>query len=671
MVEDMSNDVLIYDIETKTYGKPDVTKDELRLFGCYSYKTNKYYLLKSKEDIQKVINAHKFLVGFNTIKYDNPIMERFGLDLKYKIIIDLRKIFKERAQSMKIKSGMLGDLLMKYSLDYISKIIGIVDDNEGKMEIDYKLFQKTTWTAEETEYIYKYTRKDVEVTKKMYEWIENYFSSFKPFLHQKDVDKKVYLTSSIAKFAYKAICKALNWEEQYGEFGDDDSPGISGGYVAYPAGERFEGDIYCLDFVSEYPHAMMQAGLHGRKKSFNISDVRPTWNGNDMCKLEGTYYIDELNDVDKLIRKLFMTRLFYKRKFLHTNGNVYKMNLISNFINEEMYVVDIENEKNLELIKIKVDDKLVKKYLDLFNSGIDPMEYTIKIIINALYGIFNSSYYSLVYDKIAGGDCTRLGRHWIKYARKKFRDNRYQILYTDTDSIFIKDPFNDKERMLKVKEEIINEIKKSVPFPQYTFDMGIDAEIKYMYFFKGGTKSEENKDEEMDEDDFINKHKGLMKKNYIYVTKDDKVKIKNLGLRKKSNSELSKKIFWDYLVPQIKKGEILFSKTYIKNIMRKLLEENLELAMMRKEVGKFEQYKKSPTCLSGQIAKKYGDGIHFLIPNTKRIGIGIGKFFCTLEEFKQQHMTIDDIDLKNVWQELNYFIKPVVIKNIFSFGEKK
>jgi len=159
-----------------------------------------------------------------------------------------------------------------------------------------------------------------------------------------------------------------------------------------------------------------------------------------------------------------------------------------------------------------------------------------------------------------------------------------------------------------------------------------------------------------------------MKKNYIFITKDNKIIIRNLGIRKKSNSLLSRKIFNDYLVPKIKQGEAKFSKVFIRNTIIKLLEEDVTLASMRKDVGNFEQYKeKSPTCLSAQITQKYGPGIHFLIPNTKGIGVGKGKKYCTVEEFKAHKMNIDHINLDNVWNELNYFIKPVKVKGIFDF----
>jgi len=618
------DETLIYDCETQTFGTPDALKDRLKIFGCYSYKTKKYYLLRDKEQIQKIINAHKYLVGFNNVGhklggkfipgYDNPILKREGIDLNYKIIIDLQAVFKSRASQMKIKEGMLGDLLMIYSLNYISKTLGIVDDKDGKLDIDYSVFRKETWSKEETKLICEYTKRDIEVTKKLYEWVEEYFDGFKPFLTDEDVRKKVYINSSIARFAYKAICKAMNWSEKYSEE-TSDGDRIQGGYVSYPAGEMFEGNIYLLDFNSLYPHCMIQGNLYGRKKinfdNINIED-RPIWTGGKW-KINGTYYADKLSGVCELFRQ------WYKQR-----------------------------------------DELKKKK--------DRKEYTIKIILNASYGIMNNIYYENVYDRIGGADCTTLGRQWIKYTRKIFRDNGYIVAYTDTDSIYIVDTFNNKDKLMALKDKIVNDIKATVPFPQDTFDMGVDDEIKYLYFFKGKNKDDKDSDIEMDEQDFMDKPKGFMKKNYIYVTKDNEVVIKNLGIKKKSVSPLSRKIFFEHLVTKIKEGQIKFSKTYIYNLINELLQKDISLACMRKEVGDISQYSKTaPNSLSAQISREYGAGIHFLIPNNKGLGIGMGKKFCKLDDFKKMNLTVNDIDLDNIWKELNYFIKPVVTKNIFEF----
>lgn len=610
MGQEIEPDVLIVDIETKTEGKPNPDKDILRVFGCYSYRTHKAYILTNTEDMHKIIHAHKFIVGFNIKKYDVPVMKRAGLDFEYKILIDLFEIFKERAVAMKVAKGMLGDLLMSYSLDFISRTVGVVDDDTAKLDdFDYQLLNKPHWTQEDITKIKKYTLRDIEITKKLYEWTEEYFLPFKDFLREDDIRKKKYLTVTIAKFAYKAICKAMKWEEQYGEV--TGPSGIAGGYVAFPAGEKFEGNVYCLDFASLYPHVMVQYNLYGRDKENDTK--RKIWD-TTLWKTEGKYYSDAMSGVCELLHRWYKERVVFKK------------------------------------------------------AG-DRREYSIKIILNAIYGILNNSYYTRVYDIVAGGDCTRLGRQWVKFARKRFKESGYTVIYTDTDSVYLIDNFNDEEKLIKIKDDIISTIKSGVPFPVDTFDMNIEAKISCIFFFKGGVEDKDT-DVEMDEDDFINKSKGLMKKNYIYLTTDGKLVLKNLGVKKKSISALTKKIFWEFLVPSIKeKHEVQFNKTYLQNLILELLQKDVSLAAMRKNVGVSGDYANtSPTGLPAQITQRYGAGIHFLIPNTRGIGVGKGKSYCTIEEFRQHKLRLEDIDLSNIWKELEYFTKPVVMKNIFDFG---
>lgn len=362
-----------------------------------------------------------------------------------------------------------------------------------------------------------------------------------------------------------------------------------------------------LSHNSLYPHIMMQCNLFGRQKKL---DDRPVWNGADIWKTEGKYYSDNQSGITALLHRWYHDRVNFKKQK-------------------------------------------------------DRREYTLKIALNTIYGLSDNPYYSLVYDNIAAGDCTRLGRQFIKYVRKQYRQAGYKVIYTDTDSVFIQDPFKDKEKLLKVKDDCITFIKSTLPFPQETFNIALETEAKYAYFFKGDKEKEA--DDDMDDDDMFNRSLGLIKKNYIIVSNDDRLIIKNLGLRKKSNSALSKKIFWEYLVPEIKKGTIKFSKTYITNLINKLVEQDITLACMRKEVGSEEQYERCTTSLPAQICKKYKSGIHFLIPNTKGIGVGKGKSFCSVEEFRANRMTFKDIDISNVMAELNYFIKDVPQKDIFSF----
>jgi hypothetical protein len=590
--------VLVYDIECKTAdGKPNPSMDELRVFGCYSYTTEKYYLLTKVKDIKSIISYHDCLVGFNNFLYDNMVLSRylendlrlsfhkrystFEAFFKSKNNIDLRDVFEGRAKIIMIRKTILDAILLRFDLDSISRAIGITKKGE-----------ETVWTAEEKK-VRDYTLRDIAITKRMYEWLEDYFESFKDFVSKKDIETKAYLTCSPSVFAYKAICNKLGLEEEYDDVKEEGTYG--GGYVAYPAGESFndsQGDIYLLDFKSLYPHVMAQCNL--------FSPGSPGWNGHGVFKTTGTYNDRQLGPIEKFLLSTYRKRQQYKQ-------------------------------------------------------GKNPREYALKIVMNSIYGLSSSKTFKHLYRPNTAPDCTALGRQWIQLARKRFREAGYTNIFSDTDSVCVLDKHRDKQRLLDVKDKVIKEIKANVPFPSDTFDMDIADEITNIWFFRGKHKKDEE-DKYMDEEDYINKSKGLLKKNYIYLTKQGEAKIKNLGVRKKSASMLTRHIFWKILIPKIRaERKVKFSRSFIDEVINRLLEKNLGLAATRYNVSAFETYK-NKSQLHAQIAKRYGPGIHFLIPN-KRYGPGRRKLYCTVGEFKQKKLGLHDIELENVWQELYYFIE--------------
>jgi len=159
-----------------------------------------------------------------------------------------------------------------------------------------------------------------------------------------------------------------------------------------------------------------------------------------------------------------------------------------------------------------------------------------------------------------------------------------------------------------------------------------------------------------------------MKKNYIYIQRDGKVKVKNLGIVKKSTSKLSKKIFWEKLVPLIKeRKEVKFTKALIKKFILEELEKDIGIMALRKDVKPYSYYEEtSPTGIQAQISKKYGDGVHFMIVNNK-FGVGKKKKYCTLEEFKEKGMKINDLILDNIYRELKYFTKQQQTQSLLAF----
>jgi len=431
-MEDKYKGVLIFDLETAAdMGSPTSTH-KLRIFGCYSFDDDKYYLLEDKKEMRDMINRHKYLVGFNSVGgvFHGDVMEGYDTQVLYyngfsdminkdkdgifrfkkKTNIDLMMCFKKRASAMKVKKGMLGDLLMRYSLDFISRTIGVVDDTSAKLhDFDYSVLKKESkdWTDEERTKIIEYTKRDLEVTKKMYEWYENYFESFRDFVKEEDIKNKSYLTCSTAVFSYKVLCKELNLKEEYSNVKANSS--FIGGYVALPTGEYFSGNILLFDYSSLYPNMFIMGNLFGNNCSCCTKDEK--WDGDGFFKLKGSYCKKKEADLTKVLKKIYLLRKEYKK-----NG--------------------------------------------------DPREYSCKIFLNSSYGAVSNPVFSHIYNKTAGEDCTALGRQYILYSRKRFREEGYQCLMSDTDSIAVKVPDGKtKEDAQNLANKIVKELLSHMPFP--------------------------------------------------------------------------------------------------------------------------------------------------------------------------------------------------------------
>jgi DNA polymerase elongation subunit (family B) len=592
--------ILIYDIECATNGASvkDIHLHKFKYVGAYSYKTNKYYFLQSLDELQELIDSHKVIVGFNNYRYDNPILEQHGINFKYKIIIDLYKIIKTRAELIKFKKTFLSYYLRNYDLNTIVKTLELT--NVNKIDIDYKMFDIENPTDEQLKKIEEYTIRDIQLTEKLFNYVEKEFEGWKAHLPKKEVDKLKHLSTPPSVYAYKVLCERCGFDEEYTNIEERQHQGI-GGYVSYPAAEKVEGNIYCLDFSSLYPHIMIQCNLYGRNKHNEEG-----WNGNDVFKMKGKYS-NEMHIVSKVLMNIYNERVALKKK----------------------------NDKK---------------------------EYGLKIVLNTIYGLLRNPVFKNVYDNVAGEDCCIIGQQWIKLARKYFTDAGYFVIYTDTDSVYLKDVYNDKQKIINVKNKIIEYIKKNVLFPVNSFDMNIEYEIDMIHFFKGGNKKRES---ELDEDDIQNQRLGLMKKNYLFVFKENnkrKVFIKNLGIVKRTCSQISKKIFWDKIVLEIlKTNGCKFYQNQIIDWINEIIKNDVNTIAKRMNVQEKSFYK-SKSCIQIQAFdyiphgsnEKLGAGIYYLIPN-KRFGFGKGIVkYCTINEY-EKYLTINDLFIEGILRELRYF----------------
>jgi len=134
----------------------------------------------------------------------------------------------------------------------------------------------------------------------------------------------------------------------------------------------------------------------------------------------------------------------------------------------------------------------------------------LKVILNASYGVMGAEIFPL-YFLPAAEATTAIGRHIILETIKKCQEEKIEVLYGDTDSLFIKNPATVQI------ENVIKWAKKT-----HLVELEIDKEYRYVVLSK-------------------------RKKNYLGVTKNGKVDVKGLTGKKSHTPPFIKTLFYELL----------------------------------------------------------------------------------------------------------------------------
>jgi hypothetical protein len=239
-----------------------------------------------------------------------------------------------------------------------------------------------------------------------------------------------------------------------------------------------------------------------------------------------------------------------------------------------------------------------------------------------------------------------MARRSIKHARYILEKNGYNVLYSDTDSCYILDPFNKENKLEDLCNHIANIQKDSFNIPIDTHSFVKECKIKRIYFFKD------------DDEEFIKKH-------YIYVKENDQIVVKGMQFIKGNASSLATNLFDSYIKPRILKGEpIVFPFETLFNEFRTLATKFPNELTKRFRVWPLSTYKVADgkdeaSGLHAQISKRYGAGEHWLIGNRK-LGPGKGVHYATLDELKEKYGDnwIDVVWLSKYLSDLREFIIP-------------
>lgn len=428
----MSNNFLILDLETDSL---DIKKANIKWIGMYSGNTKKYEILpyneKNKRLLMNRIFKHKFIITYNGDNFDIPILLNHKIISKQHLFknkhlyksIDLYQLTKKRA------TLIFAEGFESLKLKHVIKKL-FPNDNEEKDDIDYSIFYKNyeNLTNIEKEKIKKYLKKDLYLTKKLWNFFIEKFEPFKEFIKKEDVEKLYHIKASSATYGYKAICYKANINEEWGDNSDADK--YEGAFVMLPSKEKSIGNILYLDFASLYPMIY----VHNNLFSFNCDCCldEEKWNGNNMWKIDGKYCSKKQGKIEEAIKEFFLLRKKYKKNK-------------------------------------------------------DSRQQAIKIILNSLYGASSRPAFKQIYSKTTASDCTSLGQQIIKYSISEIEKNGFgKALMADTDSVVLEISKNKtKEECLNFVKNLSKKISDSFPFPWEEFNLKLEDELKYIQFFKG------------------------------------------------------------------------------------------------------------------------------------------------------------------------------------------
>ncbi|KAG2476873.1 MAG: DNA polymerase (modular protein) [Nitrosopumilales archaeon] len=134
----------------------------------------------------------------------------------------------------------------------------------------------------------------------------------------------------------------------------------------------------------------------------------------------------------------------------------------------------------------------------------------LKVILNASYGVMGAEIFPL-YFLPAADATTAIGRHIIQETIKKCEEIDIQVLYGDTDSLFIKNPTTEQT------QKVIHDAKK-----RFGVDLEVEKEYRYVVLSN-------------------------RKKNYLGVMKDGKVDVKGLTGKKSHTPPFIKTLFYELI----------------------------------------------------------------------------------------------------------------------------
>lgn len=568
--------------------EPEPEKDAILMTSFYSKGLKKVITYKpfehehvelvknEKELIKKTVELlkqHNIIYTYNGDNFDFPYLKRRAEHLKIPLDFGKNHKLKLSKGGMNLKSAISGivhiDLypiarrtlnLTKYKLEDVSKELFNIE----KLEVGHHNIVPL-WNNNNSKLV-EYSLQDAEYTYKIGEYFLPLELMFSNIVNQCLFDISRMSSSNMVEYLLLKHSFNKNYlapnRPYSSEYQNRLKEGYEGGYVKEPI-KGMHNNIVSMDFRALYPSIII---------SYNISP--DTINCPCCCDTN-----------DKILGYWFC-----KKKI----GIIPE--ILKDLIERRKNIKDVLKNKNKSKNKSKNKNTTENKDYNINYKLLNYEQQSIKILANSFYG-YMAYPRARWYSKECAEVITHLGREYIHKTIEEAENVGFEVIYSDTDSVYVKLKNNtDEERLLNKTNQFTNHINKQLPE---------NMELEFEGYYKRGI--------------FITK------KRYALIDKNDKIIIKGLEFVRRDWSNIAKKTQKEVLNTLLKEGDIETAKKIIKNTINDLKNKKInpqDLIIYKQLTKDISEYSTATPHI--EVAKKMrdkgdrlkiGDVIGFVIVN--------------------------------------------------------
>ncbi len=430
--------VMAFDIEVyNKYGFPDPRRDPVILIGVWTEEGGRQFVNEDGDDLKVIRDFVKFvqeydpdvILGYNTSGFDWPYLLERVKARNVKLDIG-RKVNSEPSQGTYGHFSVVGRLnvdLMGFaysveevkvkSLDNVADYLGVMPKSK-RVNLEWYQIPEYWNDKEKRKLVMQYNMDDAKSTYLLGE-------VFLPFGEQLTMLTGLPLDQlAMASVGYRVewllMREAFKFNELIPNRVEREYEGYKGGLVISPKQGVHE-NVYVLDFSSMYPSIMIK---------YNIGPDTLVKGECEDCWVSP--------EVGHKFRK--SPEGFYKR-------------ILQRLIQERREVKKAMDEAKDEFTKRKLDER----------------QRAIKVMTNAFYG-YMGWLGARWYSKEGAEAVTAWGREIISASAKLAEQEGFEVIYGDTDSIFVK---GDEEKVDKLVKEISS---------KFELEIKVDKKYKKVFF---------------------------------------------------------------------------------------------------------------------------------------------------------------------------------------------